>query len=204
MKNNVPPPPAIPFISPLRSNEQTHPGLATGSGNNYREKERESISTSTAKPVQQIIALQINLRERRAGGRCCPIFSVTILCGSLHSRSPQRVPEYMGGRYTQTSPGLATWTRHLRPGIPLPLPHGGRKKTTQGRQGKKWSSLRGSWYLLVASGSLPSALLRLVIARGCEQKKRMLEKEKERCICVGKPGRWVEGKVPQKAGGRRE
>lgn len=105
MKNNVPPPPAIPFISPLRSNEQTHPGLATGSGNNYREKERESISTSTAKPVQQIIALQINLRERRAGGRCCPIFSVTILCGSLHSRSPQRVPEYMGGRYTQTSPG---------------------------------------------------------------------------------------------------
>lgn len=115
-------------------------------GNNYLEREnernREREYLYEAKPVQQIITLQINLRER-AGGRCCPIFSVTILCGSLHSRSPQRVPEYMGGRYTQTS-RLATWTRHLRPGIPLPtyLPTYpiGRKKRHKG--GKEKSGRR--------------------------------------------------------------
>lgn len=42
------------------------------------------------------------------------------------------------------------------------LPYG--QKRNEGRKGKKrWPPPRGSWYLTVASGSLPLALLRLVI-----------------------------------------
>lgn len=137
--------------------------------------------------MQQIIALQINLRER-AGGRCCPIFSVTILCGSLHSRSPQRVPEYMGGRYTQTS-RLATWTRHLRPGIPLPTYLStypiGRKKRHKG--GKEKSGRRCmavgicSWRRAV----YPRHCCGLSSRGGASKRDKKLEKEREiMCVCV--------------------
>lgn len=171
----------------MRSNEQTHP-VGHRSGNNYRERESERVSLrGTAKPVQQIIALQINLRER-AGGRCCPIFSVTILCGSLHSRSPQRVPEYMGGRYTQTS-RLATWTRHLRPGIPLPTYLStypiGRKKRHKG--GKEKSGRRCvavgicSWRRAV----YPRHCCGLSSRGGASKRDKKLEKEREiMCVCV--------------------
>lgn len=42
----------------------------------------------------------------------------------------------------------------------------------------------------MASGSLPSALLRLVIARGCEQKGQGARKRERDyvCVCVGRSG----------------
>lgn len=60
----------------------------------------------------------------------------------------------------------------------------------------------------MASGSLPSAHCCGLSSRGGASKRdKKLEKEREiMCVCVGRSGRWAKGKgkVPQKAGGRRE
>lgn len=146
MKNNVSPaspqPPPAPAVCSAVAIERANT-LARPAGVTTTKR----VLHGLAKPVQQIIALQINLRERPR-----PLLYDLFSYDSTRITalgSPQRVPEYMGGRYTQAS-RLATWTRRLRPGT-----HPVGRKERRGKEGKKLSSLRGSWYLLVASASLP-------------------------------------------------
>lgn len=113
--------------------------------------------------MQQIIALQINLRDLAR-----PLLSDLFSYDSMRITalgSPQRVAEYMGGRYTQTSRLGYLDTRRLRPGT-YPM---GRKKR-RGKERKK--VVVAAWQLVSARGvgqSTPIALLRLVIARGASQ-----------------------------------
>lgn len=112
-----------------------------------------------AKPMQQITALQTNLRER--ADRCCPIFSVTILCGSLHSDPRNEFLNIWVVDKRRPVGWLATWTRRLRPGIGT-YPMDSRKKTT--REARKKVVVVAVWQLVSARGVGQSVYSSIVAA----------------------------------------
>lgn len=180
----ITPPPTIYFAFAIK--RANTPGWAPVRQQLSRKRERESISTRHGKA--RATDNSVTNKSERAGRRPLlpdlfsydsmritalevPATSSWIYGWSIHAdQSAGYLDAAFAARYTSTY-------------LPIYLPHR-QKETTQGRQGKKWSSLRGSWYLLVASGSLPSALLRLVIARGCEQKGQGARKRERDYVCV--------------------
>lgn len=91
----------------------------------------------------------------------------------------------------------------MRPGIPTYLPH--RQERNDAREARK-KVVVAAWQLVSARGVGQStlALLRLVIARGCEQKgdkEWMLERERTRarvCVWVSLVGGLSKGKARQR------